>query len=132
MEFSENASRPLTKPRAFYQHMYEQSNVDSAFQGACCARYMLTPDEKEGAASLVSRQVPPSATDATIFQHCHWRKCTKAVLAANGGVIPGVGKKVGRYIYCPPHATQHVDVLRKDNARRAKKQMKRAKLPAGC
>jgi hypothetical protein len=43
----------------------------------------------------------------------------------HGGVIPGVGKKVGRYHYCPPHATQHADVLRKDNARRAKKRTNR-------
>jgi hypothetical protein len=80
----------------------------------------------QAAAPLV---VEPSIRPATIFQHCHWRKCTKFVLAANGGVIPG--KKVGRYYY-PPHATQHANVLRKDNARRTKKQMNRAKPPAGC
>jgi hypothetical protein len=84
------------------------------------------------AAPPVAPVAEPSITPTTMFQHCHWRKCTKVVLAANGGVIPGVGKKVGRYHYCPPHATQHADVLRKDNARHTKKRTNMTTPPTGC
>jgi hypothetical protein len=84
------------------------------------------------AAPPVAPVAEPSITPATMFQHCHWRKCTKVVLAANGGVIAGVGKKVGRYHYCPPHATQHADVLRKDNARHTKKRTNMKTPPTGC